>query len=123
MEASFKPPDRDKGVDRISKLMRTGSSVSAAVKRRPDREGRDFYLLDITIDPKASCHGRLDILSSSTTQSKYITTQERIFTTVEVYRSVYKTDEYRYSKPIGLDTKNTKIYPLIKGRQRPSIYT
>jgi hypothetical protein len=52
----------------------------------------------------------------------YITTQESICTTVEVCGSTYESNDNRYSKPIGLDTENTKSMPS-KGGQRPSIYT
>jgi hypothetical protein len=51
-----------------------------------------------------------------------VTTQENTCTTVEAYGSAYESDENRYSKPIGLDTENTKSIPS-EGGQRPSMYT
>jgi hypothetical protein len=51
-----------------------------------------------------------------------VTTQESICTTVEACGSAYESDDNRYSKPIGLDTENTKSMPF-EGGQRPSIYT
>jgi hypothetical protein len=47
-----------------------------------------------------------------------VTTQDSICTTVEAYGSAYKSDDNRYSKPIGLDTKNTKTCPLKVGSDR-----
>jgi hypothetical protein len=47
-----------------------------------------------------------------------VTTQESIYTTVEAYGSAYESDDNRYSKPIGLDTENTKTYPLKVGSDR-----
>jgi hypothetical protein len=50
-----------------------------------------------------------------------VTTQESICTTVEACGSAYESDDNRYSKPIGLDTENTKTCPL-KGAATVYIY-
>lgn len=52
MEASLSIPTGFKErTDRISRTMRSGSSVSAALRPRPD-SGFPVYVLEITIDPE-----------------------------------------------------------------------